>query len=147
MNKDKYYNIKIMNKGYGKTYYEMQKLITNLQHQISLMKEDIRESKEINGELQQENETLHENNQNMQEEMTRVWEENERLKELNENASKVCMAEHKYGVDKAEEAKDYKSRCEKAIEYIKEHYPTSTINDQDDKYNLLNILQNGSDDK
>ena len=41
--------------------------------------------------------------------------------------------------------KDYKSRCEKAIKYIKEHYPTSTINDQDDKHNLLNILQNGSD--
>ena len=41
----------------------------------------------------------------------------------------------------------YQSRCEKAIEYIKEHYPTSTINYQDDKYKLLNILQNGSENK
>jgi hypothetical protein len=39
---------------------------------------------------------------------------------------------------------DYKSRCEKAIEYIKENYLTSTINYQDDKYKLINIL-NGSD--
>lgn len=39
----------------------------------------------------------------------------------------------------------YANRIDKAIEYIKEHYPTSTINYQDDKYNLLNILQNGSD--
>ena len=34
----------------------------------------------------------------------------------------------------------------KAIEYIKEHYPTSTMNVQDDKRKLLNILE-GSDVK
>lgn len=44
------------------------------------------------------------------------------------------------------ERNDYKSRCEKAIEYVKENYPTSTINYQDDKYKLINIL-NGSDEK
>ena len=32
-------------------------------------------------------------------------------------------------------------RIDKAIEYIKEHYPTSTINDQDDKHKLLKILR------
>ena len=44
-----------------------------------------------------------------------------------------------------EQTEIYKSRCEKAIEYIKENYPTSTINYQDDKYKLINIL-NGSDE-
>ena len=36
--------------------------------------------------------------------------------------------------------KNLQQRIDKAIEYIKEHYPTSTINDQDDKYKLLKIL-------
>ena len=31
-------------------------------------------------------------------------------------------------------------KIDKAIEYIKEHYPTATINDQDDKCKLLKIL-------
>ena len=35
-------------------------------------------------------------------------------------------------------------RIDKAIEYINENYPTSTINYQEDKYKLLNILK-GSD--
>lgn len=124
--------------------------ITNLQHQISLMEEDIRESKEINGELQQENERLKENNQSMQEEMARVWEENERLKEyfdimvkfIQKNLDRFC---------------DYKSRCEKASEYIdnfwreKSYYESvenclkfATMNEFE-KEDLLNTLQNGSD--
>ena len=107
---------------------ELLDYITNLQHQISLMEEDIRENKEINGELQQEN---------------------ERLKELNENASKVCMAEHKYGVDKAEEARDYKTRCEKAIEYTakqkKKMYKSRNKIAMFILMKLENILQNGSE--
>lgn len=48
-------------------------------------------------------------------------------------------------LDRAKEThKELQQRIDKAIEYIKEHYPTATINDQDDKYKLLNILQ-GSD--
>lgn len=74
-------------------------------------------------------------------------QENERLKELNENASKVCIAEHRYGVDKAEEARDYKSRCEKAIEYIENNMQYD--DNIDDNWvmtnDLLNILQNGSE--
>lgn len=102
--------------------------ITNLQHQISLMEEDIRESKEINGELQQENERLKENNQSMQEEMARVWEENERLKEyfdimvkfIQKNLDRFC---------------DYKSRCEKALDYVNNTSNFRLIT-------LQNILQN-----
>ena len=37
--------------------------------------------------------------------------------------------------------KELQQRIDKSIEYIEEHYPTSTINYQDDKYKLLNILK------
>lgn len=40
MNKDKYYNIKIMNRGYGKTYHEMQKFIINLQQENERLKDN-----------------------------------------------------------------------------------------------------------
>lgn len=72
--------------------------------------------------LQQENERLKENNLDMQEEMARTWQK----------------------------CDDYKSRCEKAIEYIK----NCEIVDKDKRYplleeqfgeDLLNILQNGSE--
>ena len=39
------------------------------------------------------------------------------------------------------EKEDYKSRIDKAIEYIEEKYFTPTINDLDNKCNLLNILR------
>lgn len=39
------------------------------------------------------------------------------LQEHCEYASKVCIAEHKYGVEKAEEARSYKSIIDKAINY------------------------------
>ena len=110
--------------------------------------------------LQQENHDLksqlecYENGVYYSSKVDELQQENERLKELNENASKVCMAEHKYGVDKAEEARDYKSRCEKAIEYIKEMLKLTIVVDGKEEeiigYNkylndLLNILQNGSE--
>lgn len=88
--------------------------------------------------------------------ITNLQQENERLKQLNENASKVCVAEHKYGVEKAEEARDYKSRCEKTNKFIKEtplfedpfgegeHAFLGDINTEYYK-NLSNIL-NGSDE-
>ena len=91
--------------------------------------------------LQQENQTLQENNQAMQEEMARTWQ--------------------KYD--------DYKSRCEKAVEYITSYEAISTIQGLDNieqnktldertmnvmverylqvHHNLLNILQNGSEEK
>lgn len=129
--------------------------------------------KKINGELREENSKLEIALQNIQEdynkrikeidvlkkkldrryyknEYERLKQENERLKELNKNASKVCMAEHRYGVDKAEEARDYKSRCEKAIEYIKEHSTSTYFSMLQADYDmnldiLLNILQNGGE--
>ena len=74
-------------------------------------------------------------NQKQYELILKLQQENERLKhQLNQekpNYLQIWQLE---------------DRIDKAIEYIEEHYPTSTINDQDDKYDLLNILQNGSDD-
>ena len=105
--------------------------------------------------LQQIEQNHKETNATLMSELAKLEEENERLKELNKNASKVCMAEHRYGVDKAEEARDYKYRCEKAIEYIKKSIDNSQpfyeylFGDENGKVEnldiLLNILQNGSD--
>ena len=95
---------------------------------------------------------LQENNDNQMKyiagllvQITNLQQENERLKEyydliveFNEkNLDRFC---------------DYKSRCEKAIEYIEEMlYPIGTcVNGSDLPYDsiesILNILQNGSDD-
>ena len=116
------------NKGsYGISHKKWKQLldyITNLQHQISLMEEDIRESKEINGELQQENEKNKEYSE-FYKDMSDKW------KDMSNIFKKSCD--------------DYKSRCEKGIEYIKDRF------DEDkgiwiiDCYDLLNILQNGSE--
>lgn len=137
-------------------------------------------------QVQQENETLHENNQNMQEEMARVWEENETLKAKYDN-NKSHEINYKYFttlyskatkdividdlVYKCEdldnlkqsyeklyiEKEDYKSRCEKAIEYINKNKHLSMFADcrePEEEWNydlecgandLLNILQNGSE--
>ena len=68
--------------------------------------------------LQQANKSLKENNQAMQEEIARVWEENERLKEENNNKA---MNDYAHAIDESwyrELYDDYKSRCEKAIEYL-----------------------------
>ena len=72
--------------------------------------------------LQQENKALHENNQNMQEEMARVWEENERLKNDVEDIS--CSH---FSLFKSYD--DYKSRCEKINEILKESPDFNYSND------------------
>ena len=136
--------------------------INDLQQRNNNLKEDfkrhidrINELTEKSDNLQQENEIRQQDINNLTYQLAKIKEENERLKELNENASKVCMAEHKYGVDKAEEARDYKSRCEKVIEYnyeLQERYCHSAIFDElvaSKIYEItekeLNILQNGSE--
>ena len=105
--------------------------------------------------LQQDNKILAKRNNELKnikdERFHNLQQENERLKETNVYCNRTdCIGRikdsRKYD-SVYQEKEDYKSRCEKASEYIKEHYPTSTINDQDDKYNLLNILQNGSEEK
>lgn len=115
--------------------------------------------------LQQENQTLQENNQSMQEEMTRTWQkcddlqqENERLKQvmlvkqyysetLPEGTEFVLLTKENYDRQQKDiqlELINYKSRCEKAIEYI-----NTFKNDIRgiDEIVLLNILQNGSDEE
>ena len=79
--------------------------------------------------------------------ITNLQQENEKLK-YNARGQVNDYFKDKYADEVLKNAKliDYKSRCEKAIEYIEENYPTSTINHQDDKYKLINIL-NGSDEK
>ena len=115
--------------------------------------------------LQQENQRLEENNQNMQEEMARVWEENQKLKEANVYCNRTdCIGRikdsRKYD-SVYQEKEDYKSRCEKAVEYIMVDYndckkliDKDDITDLTDSYwqgvaitsrDLLNILQNGDD--
>ena len=82
--------------------------------------------------------------------ITNLQQENERLKQLNENASKVCVAEHKYGVEKAEEARDYKSRCEKANKIITDFMCTEEYCSVDsvaiaENYMEIQKALNGSD--
>ena len=122
--------------------------ITNLQQAVEVKNERIKEE-------QQEKERYIKFYNELNIWNKELQQENERLKELNKNASKVCMAEHRYGVDKAEEARDYKSRCEKAIEYIKKSIDNSQpfyeylFGDENGKVEnldiLLNILQNGGE--
>lgn len=97
---------------------QIEDYITNLQQAIKDTKDT---ADDMLFELKQENERLNENNQAMQEEMARTWEK----------------------------CDDYKSRCEKASEYINTHddsvYQEKGLN-EDSLNDLLNILQNGSDD-
>ena len=138
MTKDKYYNFKIMNRGYGKTYHEMQQLITNLQQSIEKLNDDKR------GMLVQ----LYKAN----DEKDKIKQENERLNNCIDDQERVIndLTDNRdlYKIL----FKDYKSRCEKAIEYINDIlYPIgSCVNGSDLPYesieSLLSILQNGSED-
>ena len=60
----------------------------------------------------------------------------------------LCYFKELYKREK-QEKEDYKSRCEKAIEYIKHLNPKGVMLDSENWYlsnkDLLNILQNGSD--
>lgn len=103
--------------------------------------------------IKQENERLQENNSNMQEEMARVWEENERLKEEQEY-NNYCDKQLRKKISNLEykitTLENYKSRCEKAIEFINKYciddefyinlsYKEKAI------IEVLNILQNESE--
>lgn len=72
------------------------------------------------------------------------------LQQLYENGLKVCVAEHKYGVEKAEEARDYKSRCEKANKIITDFMCTEEYCSVDpvaiaENYMEIQKALNGSD--
>lgn len=82
----------------------------------------------------------------LHDEIVELQQENERLKEA--NAELKAITKRPTPIDYAmiqKRYEDYKSRCEKAIEYIKEnqdmvewiHIPS---------WELLNILQNGSEE-
>lgn len=105
------------------THREINKLsdyITNLQQKLQMANDTLDTHNELIEKLYQENERLEENNQAMQEEMARTWKMTD----------------------------DYKSRCEKAIEYIKMYkcdYSPYELTDSAIR-NVLNIL-NGSDEE
>ena len=101
--------------------------------------------------LQQENEYLNNELNNMTDYAKDLEQENERLKQ--ELKDRPFMD---YTTDVYEELEDYKSRCEKAIEYInKNKKVVSKYEAKDTRLpldtfmwgvdNLLNILQNGSE--
>lgn len=113
------------------------------------------EHKKINGELREENSKLEIALQNIQEDYDRRIEENKRLKETNVYCNRTdCVGRikdsRKYD-SVYQEKEDYKSRCEKAIEYIKENQEEYVTGKPMLSYwaidNLLNILQNGSEEK
>lgn len=88
-----------------------------------------------------------------------LYEENQRLKEEIKTKDEGIKAFAKDLCDTTEEMEDYQSRCYKAIEYVNKHlYMESTCGIQhatfDGKpsydfncFDLLNILQNGSDEE
>ena len=123
-----------------------------------------------NKELQQENERLKQNNQAMQEEMARTWQkcddlqqENEKLKQdyinvknyikMRNVSTEVEDKAFLYNIELENINKkkylDYKSRCEKAISKINDLYSYADNEEYVDNYckDLLNILQNGSEEK
>ena len=159
----------------NKIWYGMSKeildYITNLQQENEYLKKNnpeqniehfriIKENKRKINNLREENKTLHENNQAMQEEMARVWGENERLKDIviekDSQIKEMIIQKTDYTAINILEMKleDYKSRCEKGIEYnnqiikdIKDFYrPTTDIIYSGDSLieiatNNINILQ------
>jgi hypothetical protein len=107
------------------------------------------EHKKINGELREENSKLEIALQNIQEDYDKRIEENERLK-VNCNL----------GYEELKVARDYKSRCEKAIDKIQyiidygfDYDGFNTVESLKDLIDMLvdyareskNILQNGSE--
>lgn len=138
--------------GYNDTTDKILDYITNLQ-QLE------QEHKKINGELREENSKLEIALQNIQEDYDRRIEENERLKNepLTNKLGRIdSVVANIYRSNK--EKNDYKSRCEKAIEYIncnKQKTICAYGDNEDDDFeiclweedidNLSNILQNGSE--
>ncbi len=131
-------------------YYDgKEKVVLNYDEKV-IERDDISLLLDYITNLQQERDCLQRNYddneqaiQKLIKEFKELQQEVEELREYKKNATRKHWqqkcAEHHV------QEKIYKSKCEKAIEYIKENYPTSTINYQDDKYKLINIL-NGSDE-
>lgn len=140
-----------------------QRLANQKQQDLILKLQQLeQEHKKINGELRKENSKLEIALQNIQEdydrrieeidvlkkkldrryyknECKRLEQENERLKK-NQRLSPEERQHFHLDIDEIYEILiDYKSRCEKAVEYINMHYLNANEPD------LLNILQNGSD--
>lgn len=118
---------------------ELLDYITNLQAELQEANDNAEWWHNRFKAVQQENERLKENNQSMQEEMARVWEENERLKEelfksVNNTNKSIELTE------------DYKSRCEKINEILKESPDFNYSNDYIIlKRRIESVLQNGGD--
>ena len=129
---------------YAQLKDEYEEEIKDLQENNEILLSNIKDQKDIN---RQELSMVIKRDKKIKD----LQQENERLKKLNENASKVCIAEHKYGVDKAEEARDYKSRCEKANTILNNIYMLDNViitNNACEKIDKAkNILQNGGEEK
>ena len=129
MNKDKYYNIIMMNKGYGKTYHELQRI--EQEHQ------------RINGKLREEINKLTAESTEWESKCYELQQENERLKQ---NINKVINDINRY-LDARKIINDntkyyytnefYKKPIKSNIAYLFNDYL---------EY-LLSILQNGSEEK
>ena len=112
------------------------------------MTEEIKEIKEIKEILDYIDDRIIPNEKwdKIKDYITNLQQENERLKEELKNRPIVDFT-----FDVYKELEDYKSRCEKAVEYIKEHiriddeYPSYMEMLVEEKNELLNIL-NGSDE-
>lgn len=159
MNKDKYYNIKIMNKGYGKTYHEMLQLIINLQQENERLKDNqvrtlnrIRDF--INSSKCEITEGSYSNDKHSQ-----YWSMFKRFaEELQDKIKGIDTKDYVYIpkwreqelLNQEEQLEDYKSRCEKASEILKkldlDKYTYTKENRKHTINDLLNTLQNGSDE-
>jgi NAD-dependent DNA ligase len=122
---------------------------------ITILQQLEQEHKKINGELREENNKLEIALQNIQEDYDRRIKEIDVLKKELNNKEFVFVgtAQNKtrdFIKNLVKEKNDYKSRCEKAIEYMKKN-GFIDINDywKIVKFykDLLNILQNGSEEE
>lgn len=89
--------------------------------------------------LEKENERLNENNQAMQEEMARTWEKLDKLRQDNNDLEETRILQEQI-------INDYKSRNEKAIEYINENWGHWCSNHCEYATETINIL-NGDDEE
>ena len=74
-----------------------------------------------------------------------LQQENEKLKELCNKYEEEHSNEFKIWKEERHELLDYKSRCKKAIEYIRNNEWAKDYEISNCRTHLLNILQNGSD--
>lgn len=130
-------------------FTQLEDYITNLQMEID-------QSQEIMAELTEENEIRQQDINNLTYQLAKMKEENERLKEIIKQDNHILGCNFASKDKYKQRYEDYKSRCEKAIEYIKKNRKyVSTQMAEDTRVpvgsfmwnidDLLNILQNGSD--